>query len=276
MKNKRILSLVTALLMTLSLCSFLPQGLFAYTQVYAAGPETDEQNDKLISIDKKYLTSGQELAVSNPNGFTLKYFINGEELDCSTLVLSEQYYEKWITVKAYNGDEIVGEDSVYFSKLPVMYINTDDGKDIISKTEYKSAYMDIQNNSAIAAPMYSGKLSIKGRGNSTWLFPKKTYKIKLDKKTDLFSMGKNKSWVLLANYIDECQLRNDTAFDLARQAGVLSVDSVFVDVVINSEYAGCYQLCEQIKIDKDRVDIFDWEEQAETVASAVCKKESRA
>lgn len=272
MKNKRILSLVTALLMTLSLCSFLPQGLFAYTQVYAAGQETDEQNDRLISIDKKYLTTGQELAVSNPNGFTLKYFINGEELDCSTLVLSEQYYEKWITVKAYNGDELVGEDSVYFSKLPVMYINTDDGKDIISKTEYKSAYMDIQNNSAIAAPMYSGKLSIKGRGNSTWFFSKKPYKIKLDKKTDLFSMGKNKSWVLLANYIDECQLRNDTAFDLARQAGVLSVDSVFVDVVINSEYAGCYQLCEQIKIDKDRVDIFDWEEQAETVASAVCKK----
>ena len=98
MKNKRILSLVTALLMTLSLCSFLPQELFAYTQVYAAGSETDEQNDKLISIDKKYLTTGQELAVSNPNGFTLKYFINGEELDCRTLVLSEQYYEKWISV----------------------------------------------------------------------------------------------------------------------------------------------------------------------------------
>lgn len=260
------------MLMTLSLCSFLPQDTFAGALVSAETAQT-EQQDSAISIDKKYLKAGQELAVSNPDGLALKYFIGGEEIESSTLLLTEKYYEKWITVKAYDGDEYVGQDSVYFSKLPVMYIDTEDGNDIISKSDYKTASMDIQNNTEISSSMYSGKISIKGRGNSTWLLPKKPYKIKLDKKADLFSMGKNKSWVLLANYIDECQLRNDTAFDLAKQAGVLSMDSVFVDVVINSEYAGCYQLCEQINTDKSRVDIFDWEEQAEDVASAVCKKE---
>ncbi len=272
MKNKKLLSLVVALLMTLSLCSLLPQDILNDPQAAAADAQADEQQEKPISIDRKYLTAGQQLNVSNPNGFTLKYFVNKEEAESEPFVLTQDHYEKWITVKAYNGDELVGEDSVYFSKLPVVYINTDDGNDYISKNEYKSAAMDIQNNSEIADSMYSGKISIKGRGNSTWLYPKKPYKIKLDKKADLFSMGKNKSWVLLANYIDECQLRNDTAFDLARQAGSLSVDSVFVNVVLNSEYAGCYQLCEQIKVDPKRVDIFDWEEQAETVASAVCKK----
>lgn len=39
---------------------------------------------------------------------------------------------------------------------------------------------------------------IRGRGNSTWICDKKPYKIKLSKKADLFGMGKNKHWVLLA------------------------------------------------------------------------------
>ena len=43
---------------------------------------------------------------------------------------------------------------------------------------------------------------IRGRGNSTWRTPKKPYKFKLDKSADLFGMGKNKHWVLIANFYD--------------------------------------------------------------------------
>ena len=258
--------------MTFSLCSLLPQGFSLSGFVYAANEQSAEAQDKLVSIDRKYLTAGQKLTVSNPGGLTLEYFVDNQSIGSSAPVLKDEYLEKWLSVKAYSGEKLAAEDSVYFSKLPVVYISTEDGKEISSKTEYKKAVMDIQNNTSVTEPMYSGDISIKGRGNSTWLYPKKPYKIKLDKKADLFSMGKSKSWVLLANYMDECGLRNDTAFALAKQAGVLSMDSVFVDVVINSEYAGCYQLCEQIMLDKNRVDIFDWEEQAEDLASAVCKK----
>ena len=65
--------------------------------------------------------------------------------------------------------------------------------------------MKIQGNERYnleTTKLYDGKIEIKGRGNSTWGLPKKPYKIKLDSKTNLFSMGKNKHWVLLANYYD--------------------------------------------------------------------------
>ena len=41
--------------------------------------------------------------------------------------------------------------------------------------------------------------SVRGRGNSTWLwYDKKPYRIKLDKKSQLLGMGEGKSFVLLA------------------------------------------------------------------------------
>ena len=49
--------------------------------------------------------------------------------------------------------------------------------------------------------LYDGDLKqIKGRGNSTWNYPKKPYQIKLDKSADLMECGESsKTWVLLAN-----------------------------------------------------------------------------
>ena len=39
---------------------------------------------------------------------------------------------------------------------------------------------------------------IRGRGNGSWNMSKNPYKIKLEQKTDLFGMGKSKTWVLLS------------------------------------------------------------------------------
>ena len=41
---------------------------------------------------------------------------------------------------------------------------------------------------------------------------KKPYKLKFDKKVDLFGNGKAKTWVLLANYSDKSMIRNHMAF----------------------------------------------------------------
>ena len=240
----------------------------------ASAEETDYETPG-ISIERAYLRAGDSLKVSNAEGFALRFFVDDELVSEDSLVLSSDYYEKWIVVKAYDGDEPAGEDRVYFSKLPVLYINTDDGEEITSKTEYKSGDMFIQNNLEVSQPMYSGVINIRGRGNSTWKTPKKPYRIKLDKKTDLFGMGKNKNWVLLANYIDESLMRNNTANHIAGELGLDYMNSVWTDVVINGEYAGNYQLCEQIRIDEDRVDIFDWEDEAESIASAVNKAEKK-
>lgn len=264
---KSVISTVLALALFLGFFAPLTGG-FA---VVASALDNDEV---YVSIDKTYLKLGEELRVDNPSGLELEYFVGDEAVASGALVLTEEYLEKWITVRATDGVTVY-EDRAYFSRLPVLYVNTDDGKPVTSKTEYKTGNMYVQGNTDAASPQYDGAIQIKGRGNTSWGLPKKPYKIKLDKKTDLFGMGKNKHWVLISNYIDESLMRNKTAYEISRELGLEYMDSVWCDVVFNGEYAGNYVLCEQIRVGETRVDIFDWESEAEDVAKAIAKAEKK-
>lgn len=101
-------------------------------------------------------------------------------------------------------------------------------------------------------------MKIKGRGNTTWELPKKPYKIKFDEKTSLLGEPADKEWVLLANYTDKTALRNETAFDMGRISNLDYTNRThFVEVILNGVYNGTYQLGEQLKISKDRVNVGD-------------------
>ncbi len=95
----------------------------------------------------------------------------------------------------------------------------------------------------------------KGRGNQTWLYPKKPYSIKLEKKTSLLGMPKHKRWVLLNLW--RGAIGHDLMFECLRRADAIEYTprGKFVEVVQNNQYLGLYYLCEQIKVDKDRVNI---------------------
>lgn len=159
------------------------------------------------------------------------------------------------------------------STLPILYINVEGKSSARSKLEYKKAYMKIVPNEKYAdSVVYEGDVEIKARGNATYHLPKKPYKIKLDKSTDLFGMGKSKHWVLLAQYFDESLMRNKIAYDFSGIMGLPYCESTWVDVVFNGEYIGVYQLCEQVRIGETRVDITDWEEEAESISKAIAEK----
>lgn len=105
---------------------------------------------------------------------------------------------------------------------------------------------------------------IRLRGNSTQSFPKKPFAIKLDSKAKVLGMPKHKRWVLLANWMDRTMLRNSVAFEVAHQVENAYADGLgwnpngySVEVVMDGRHVGNYYLCEQIKIDGDRVDIKD-------------------
>ena len=102
------------------------------------------------------------------------------------------------------------------------------------------------------------------RGNSTQEYPKLPFAIKFDKKQSVLGMPKHKRWVLLANWMDRTMLRNAVAFEIAhRTAGAFNDGlgwnprGTNVEVVYNGRHVGNYYLCEQIKIDGDRLDIKD-------------------
>jgi hypothetical protein len=88
----------------------------------------------------------------------------------------------------------------------------------------------------------SGPLEIRGRGNTTWGFPKKPYKIELGEKTSLLGLPAAKDWVLLANFSDKTLLRNALALDFARQLQPFTPKAKPVDVTLNRETMGSYLL----------------------------------
>ncbi len=146
--------------------------------------------------------------------------------------------------------------------LPVVQISTTGGAAIDSTDTYVSGSVSITPGSANTTDVaYSGTMQVKGHGNSTWAMPKKPYKIKLDSKSALLGMPAQKNWVLLANYDDKSLLRNAAAF----YAGTLThlawtPRSRFVELYLNGQYEGTYQLTEQIEIDKNRLHITEMDD----------------
>ncbi|MBP5690717.1 MAG: CotH kinase family protein, partial [Bacteroidaceae bacterium] len=85
---------------------------------------------------------------------------------------------------------------------------------------------------------------------------KKPYALKLEEKAKILGMHKQKRWCLLANYKDRTLLRNDVSYWISRQTDMpYTVSGRFVELVWNGKNMGNYYLCEQIRIDNNRVDI---------------------
>ena len=115
---------------------------------------------------------------------------------------------------------------------------------------------------------------IRHRGNTSRDYPKKPFALKFKDKKSVLGMPAHKRWVLLANWLDHSMIRNTVAFDIAqvveyawRQSGgeigegiPWSVHGQNVELVVadkdgNYHHVGNYLLCEQIKIDENRLNI---------------------
>lgn len=142
--------------------------------------------------------------------------------------------------------------------LPQLNITTENQAPVLDKANYLQATYSLVVDGEVQA---EGKLEIRGRGNSTWDWPKKPYRVKLEKATELLGMPSNRHWVLLANYADKTLVRNDVALMFARNIGLeFTSRARHVEVTFNGDYQGVYQLVEHIRVGKNRVDIPELEE----------------
>jgi CotH kinase protein len=103
----------------------------------------------------------------------------------------------------------------------------------------------------------SGRLEIRGRGNSSWeQHPKKPYRLKLASSTSLLGMPANRHWVLLANHSDKTLLRNRLAFEVSQRIGLpYTPRSQGVELILNGQYQGAYDLVEHVRTGAQRVNI---------------------
>lgn len=138
--------------------------------------------------------------------------------------------------------------------LPTLSITTNSGAPITSKDVYAAATYRLAGTDNVT--LAEGALDIRGRGNSTWSMPKKPFRLRLASSTALLGMPANRHWVLLANYADKTLVRNDVAFELSRRLGMeYTPRSQFVDLTVNGNYEGIYQLTEHVRIGSNRVNV---------------------
>ena len=196
----------------------------------------------------------------------------GSVAESATYAVTAADYGHWIAVDVSDENGYAGTGRFWCSNLPVALINVKANASGSvwpqKKGEEFNATMRLSGNDDYDQ-QYDGAVTIKVRGNSTSGQDKKPYKLKLDKKTDLFGLGggtKNKHWVLLANAFDESLMRNKVAYDLSEKFGLVSMKSEWVDVVMNGQYVGNYLLCQHIRVGEDRVKVYDWSDASEKIA----------
>ena len=143
------------------------------------------------------------------------------------------------------------------TNLPTVSIHTANNVEPYDKVHNIDALITIISDSEKKLRTDSG--SVRLRGNRSTSFPKKPYRIKYDKKHRVLDApAKAKKWTLINNYGDKTLMRNLLAFELSRGMGMpYTPFGQSVDLLLNGEYKGNYQLCDHIDVKEGRVELVD-------------------
>lgn len=152
------------------------------------------------------------------------------------------------------------------SDIPLVIINTNN--QVITSEPKIMVRMGIidngagqRNNVTDTMNIYNGWAGIEIRGHSSSSFPQKQYSIETrdsagnESDAVLLGMPSEHDWILYAPYTDKSLMRNRLTYKLGMETGHYAVRGRFVELIIDDQYAGVYELTEKIKRDGDRVDI---------------------
>jgi hypothetical protein len=168
------------------------------------------------------------------------------------------------TIHLTVGDEQIDVDMTQIEKcvighnLPTLAIVTDDDlTEIPSKNYYVTGKVSITGYGNYP-DVKATAVNIKGRGNSTWGYDKKPYRLKFDKKISLCGMTKAKNYALIANYLDPSLMRNAVALKIAELLGMPYTNHCIpVNLTFNGKYRGSYMLTEKIGFNAASVNVKD-------------------
>ena len=109
--------------------------------------------------------------------------------------------------------------------------------------------------------VYSGKMGINRRGQSSYGFPKIQYRIELQNEdgtnnnVSILGLPRENDFVLYGPYLDKTLIKNVLTYELFGRTGHWSPRTRFIEVIFDGEYRGIYVLTEKLKRDRYRVDI---------------------
>lgn len=201
------------------------------------------------------------------------YYENGEvRLDGQPVISGQTVLDLTGPVTLTLVDKSGGEHTAtvklqtLYTGLPSVAVTTENNRAIASKTDSVPCSIYVGGGDANCCPYAADEAitvsaQVRGRGNSSWNYEKKSYSVNLDSSTALLDMPAARKWALVANYEDKSLIRNYVANYLVEQAEINSVLSIRpVDLWYNGHYWGSYNLCERISIHEARVNITEQED----------------
>ncbi|MCL2774982.1 MAG: CotH kinase family protein [Oscillospiraceae bacterium] len=216
----------------------------AYTETYIPGTQPD----------------GYEYTVTYQLARQCALYINGVKTEDAELKIKPG---ETLEVTAVNESTNAARDYEIIVKtldngIPIVVVNTENNKKITSKSTYLNGTLQILDSAVnpYGEGLYDGAIQIKGQGSLSSDTPKTSFSFSINDKTQILDMAPSRSWILTANYADKTLMRSYTAYELYRDMGAaFSPKLQFVDLVLNGEYIGTYNIGERVKIDPGRLDL---------------------
>ncbi|MGN0233838.1 MAG: CotH kinase family protein [Bacteroidaceae bacterium] len=171
---------------------------------------------------------------------------------------------------AFYGHEGEGDDSHFYQVtcLPTVSIHVVDDAVPEQKGEDFESYITITYEDGTLIQEYPVLTRV--RGNFSATHENKPYRIKFnDGKSHHMLHGsardespaKAKKWTLINNYGDKTLIRNNVAYEVSRRVGMpFTPWCRCVDVILNGDYRGCYQLTDYVGLDKERINIAEMDD----------------
>lgn len=233
----------------------------------------DKKVEESFTVTPKFVKLGTKFSVryevksGNRTLQTVKR--NGEAGDFVNFSLSKTpvgfFYGEWSDgAKAGSRADSVIADGKTFTitlepvllNIPTVVINTSDGAGVVDKENYKKCTVTMLNADEddcfeeVAA-------EIRGRGNTSWDYPKKGFRLKFEKKRSMLGSDyKAKTWLFISNYGDKSLIRNMIAYDLSEALSGMgyTVKHEFVDMFIDGRYCGMYMMTDKVDVDEGKIE----------------------
>ncbi|MDI9629587.1 MAG: CotH kinase family protein [Acidobacteriota bacterium] len=177
---------------------------------------------KTIATGKQNASGQVTFTISDPYEVSHNYRAKSGKFTTNVVTLDQA------ALSASMGKKETGIPQVYFNTNEQTKVNTrtkwsegrftmvQAGKNVqfaecndpIKKHKDKKGVATTEVVDTVSAPLVA---ALKGRGNYSWSFPKKSFSLKLDSKHDICGMGQHKKWALVANHYDKSLLRNTVA-----------------------------------------------------------------
>ena len=139
-------------------------------------------------------------------------------------------------------------------RVPRIDIDIEEGHTVVSRNYYMNAEFRITGYGIYND--FTHTVQIKGRGNNSWNYKKKPYRLKFPEKVKLFGLKKGKSWVLLANPQHGSLMVNAIAMKVGQLVNAPYTNhTIPVELYINGEYRGSYIFTEKVGLGNNSVDI---------------------